>query len=484
MTEDMLLFALFGLIILSALLLPMLGENVRNRVAGASAVAITGIALSIGVLALIHPPAALFAGGLDRIGAIFFMTNAIVGCASALLSPGYLRGHTSSLLPEGARWYWLGFYLFWGSLLAIPATTNLGSGWLLIEASTGTSAFLVAYSGGRRSLEAGWKYLILTTMGLTVAFAGIVVLEAGEGAHLTGIAALEWPVLHALVHQIPPATLYLADILVFAGFATKAGLAPVHHWLPDAHSEAPAPVSAMLSASLLPSVILILWRLQGVLGNPVGSINTSLFTIFGLFSIAVAVPFLWTALPVKRLLAYSTLEHVGVLAVGIGFATPLALAGVILHFTGHALAKSLGFYSSMPAMAAQKDGDHKPLSGLARQNSPAAAGLSVSLLALGGAPPSPLFLSELLIMAGGIAAHQIWATILFAVLLAMGFLGLMRQAIEVSLGRTRHGSPHAQGGPIGWLLPATFSGLLLAVSAIAVWAYPMGRFLAHLGWMA
>ena len=150
-----------------------------------------------------------------------------------------------------------------------------------------------------------------------------------------------------------------ALVLILGGLASKIGWAPAHSWLPDAHSEAPPPVSAMLSAALLPTVMLVAWR-YGDRARAGGPRCRAVFLAFGVMSLAVAVPFLWRSMPLKRLLAYSSLEHMGVLALGIGFATPLATAGVLLHVAGHALAKALGFYTSIPLLRHQPETADQP----------------------------------------------------------------------------------------------------------------------------
>lgn len=467
MTENVWIVVTFALLIAGAMFLPLLPARKAHQVSSPLALCIWLVAMAAGISALSGPSTPAYVGGLDRVGSLFWMVNATIGAISALVSAIYLKNSTHSLLRDGVRWYHLGFYLFWATLLAIPAVTNLGTSWLLIEASTGTSALLVAYSGTRRSLEAGWKYLILTTMGLTVAFAGIVLLDAGEASHVAGIASLDWATIHQLARHIPHGALEVADILIFSGMAAKVGWAPVHHWLPDAHSESPAPVSAMLSASLLPSVLLVIWRLQVVLGSNLSTLQHWLFLGFGLASLAVSVPFLWRPLPVKRLLAYSSLEHMGIIALGIGFATPLALMGVLLHFVGHAFAKALGFYATLPATALQPRATTHPLSGMARLSPSVATGIGVSLASLAGIPPSPLFISELLIIAGGIEAHQIVIVIIFILLLALGFIGLMYQMLDALLAPTR-GDP--RGGKRGrkiWTLDTLLTGALIATFGIA-----------------
>src|SRR5205823_11366070 len=168
--------------------------------------------------------------------------------------------------------------------------------------------------------------------------------------------------------------------------------APVHNWLPDAHSEAPAPVSALLSAALLPTVVLVAWRSCRALTPAVGTATAhSVLVGFGLLSLAVAVPFLWRPLPWKRLLAYSSIEHMGVIALGPGFGGPLALAGVAVHVVAHALAKALGFYAAVPLLGHEPRAAGHPARGIGRTEPSLGAVLGVSLGALAGLPPSPLF---------------------------------------------------------------------------------------------
>ena len=212
----------------------------------------------------------------------------------------------------------------------------------------------------------------------------------------------------------------------------------MHNWLPDAHSEAPPPVSALLSAALLPVVILVAWRVLATLGPALhAGVAKGAFLAFGLASLAIAVPFLWRPQPWKRLLAYSSLEHMGVLALGIGFATPLATAGVVLHLAGHALAKALGFYAAIPLVDHHPGAAEGPPRGVARASAGTAAAIGVSLATLGGLPPSPLFFSELLILLGGIAAGQLAIALIAAGLLALGFLGLAHALIEGLAGGER-----------------------------------------------
>ena len=244
-----------------------------------------------------------------------------VGLVGVLISPAYLGTVTSTLVTPKRQVsaYYALFYLFWAALLAVPLAGNLGTAWLLVEATTAASALLVGFAGTARALEAGWKYLILTSLGLGIALLGIVVLAAGVPGG--GLASLTWRALPGYGGGASNAL--VAYLLLLVGLAAKIGWAPVHNWLPDAHSQAPAPVSAMLSAALLPAVLLIAWRCEQGLAPVIGLRTAQNVLIgFGLTSVAVAVPFLSRRLAWKRLLAYSSLEHMGVIALGIGFGIP------------------------------------------------------------------------------------------------------------------------------------------------------------------
>jgi hydrogenase-4 component F len=270
---------------------------------------------------------------------------------------------------------------------------------------------------------------------------------------------------------MPQAATMLAFVLLIAGLATKIGWAPVHNWLPDAHSEAPAPISAMLSAALLPSVALIAWRVKLTLQPSVGTQTArGIFLAFGLASILVAVPFLWRSLPWKRLLAYSSLEHMGIVALGIGFGTPLAIAGVVLHIAGHALAKALGFYATTPLLRAQPSAAAQPPVAVVDASPATATAMAVSLIALSGLPPSPLFLSELLILLGGLDANEPIVTAIAVVGLALGFLGLLHGLIDGVIGepgkiRRRAG---ARRDRTTVSLTSVLGGALLALTAAGV----------------
>lgn len=441
-----------------------------TSVAAAGAVVAAAFAGTLAAVALAAPGHPLIHQWVvvDAAAGLLVGVIGVVGLASVLVSPAYLATMTAGLVrPEWRpRLYYELLLVFWAILAAIPLVGNLGGAWLLIEATTAASALLVGFSGRPGALEAGWKYLILTSLGLGVALLGIVLLAAGS-AH-GGLDALSW---RGLGHLRQGQTTLVAYLLVLAGLAAKIGWAPVHNWLPDAHSEAPAPVSALLSAALLPAVLLVAWRSSLSLGPAIGA-NTarSVLVGFGLLSLAVAVPFLWRPLPWKRLLAYSSLEHMGVIALGIGFGTPLALAGVAVHIAGHGIAKALGFYAATPLLSIEPRASAHAVGGIAKTQPALGTAMGISLGALAGLPPSPLFASEVLIVAGGFAAGRPWTAASAAALLALGFLGLAQALIRTLAGRARRREGGAPRGLTGVrALTGVTAVALIGLTASSFW---------------
>ncbi len=409
---------------------------------------------------------------LDAAGAVLVGVIAVVGTASVAISPAYLAttAHDGSG-PRGPRaHYYAALLVFWAALLAVPMAANLGAAWLLVEATTAASALLVAFSGKARALEAAWKYLVLTSLGLAMALLGVVVLQVAQH-QAGGPTGLTYTSIHDAAAGLDPEVTLVAYLLLLAGLAAKIGWAPVHNWLPDAHSEAPPPVSALLSAALLPAVLLVAWRVQQALAGSVGdAASRQVFILFGLASLAVAVPFLWRPQAWKRLLAYSSLEHMGVIALGIGFGHPLALAGVVVHIAGHAVAKAVGFYASIPLLVVQPSTATRAPRGVARRDGWVGGVVAGSLGALAGLPPSPLFVSELLIGLGGIESGHTGAVIAAVVLLALGFLGLAHTLVEAVAGRSG-GRPRTGPAPNRKLIRSLAAGgaaLLLAVTLAAL----------------
>ena len=472
---DALLPTLPALALLAAALSPALpGTRAAERLNLAFAIAIAGLALALAGLGLAGTEAAWAPAGLrlDPVGGAFLGLAGTIGLASVAASPAFLR-HAGRgwFSARGAHaWYYASLQLFWAALLVLPLLDNLALAWLAVEATTAASALLVGFSGARNALEAGWKYLILTTLGLAVAMLGIVILAGAAGAAgEEGLGALSFPALERAAPEMPAAAAAAALVLIVGGLAAKIGWAPVHNWLPDAHSEAPPPVSAMLSAALLPTVMLVAWRTAAALRPATGAgLGEALFVGFGILSLAIAVPFLWRPLPWKRLLAYSSLEHMGVVALGIGFGTRLAIAGALLHVGAHGVSKALGFYASIPLLRIDRRAGRRPVRGIARADAATGTAVGIALLSLAGMPPSPVFVSEAMVLLGGIEAGHLAAAALAAVLLGLGFVGLAHAAIEGLLGRRPPGrGPRPRSAGTVAALTGVAAQLLAALVAVS-----------------
>jgi hydrogenase-4 component F len=470
-SRELLALAAVGLPSLTALTVAVAPRRAVQPVAIVGLTLAGVVAIGLALVTLADPAAIALTEWvvIDAAAGLLVGVIGIVTFASAVTSPAYLESTTAGLFGprQAVRGYYVGLALFVAVLTAVPLAGNLGGAWLLVEATTAASAILVGFSGKPRALEAGWKYLLLTSLGLGFSLLGIVLL-----ASITPGATLELLSWRALADNVPAGeTALAAFLLVVVGLAAKIGWAPVHNWLPDAHSEAPPPVSALLSAALLPAVLLVAWRAERALEPAIGAgTGRSVLITFGLVSLAVAIPFLWRPLAWKRLLAYSSLEHMGVIAIGVGFATPLALAGVAVHIVGHAVAKALGFYAATPLLGHEPRAAGHFVTGIARTQPPLGTTMGISLGTLAGLPPSPLFLSEILIVAGGFQAGRGWAAAATAALLALGFVGLAHSLIETTGGRShRRDRSHAPGLRPVVALAGAATVILTALAAAAFW---------------
>jgi len=322
----------------------------RLNVAGALLTAVLAGAVVVDVASNgpQEDPSGLFY--VDALSAVLIGTIAAVGLAAALVSVGYLRrdllaGH---LLDgrKGLGWYYFGFHIFIWTMLATVSVANLGLLWVGIEATTLASALLVGFYRTKAALEAAWKYIILCTVGITFALFGVLLTYyAAVQANGDG-ASLEWTALSARAAQLDPALMKLAFVFILIGFGTKAGFAPLHTWLADAHSQAPSPISGVLSGVLLACALYAILRFQALTAAATGTdFASNLLLAFGVFSVAVAVPFILIQRDLKRLLAYSSVEHIGLMAVAFGIGGPLGTAAGLLHLVNHALTKALLFFA-------------------------------------------------------------------------------------------------------------------------------------------
>src|SRR6266581_4941159 len=276
----------------------------------------------------------------DALSTLLAFCVSLVGALAAWLGPG-MGGDDGYDGTEARRFRIFANLCVFAMLFAV-SSNNVGFMWIAIEATTITSAMLIPLHVTKASVEASWKYILIGSVGIALAFGGTV-LGYFDFVNLVGRqeAALNWTVLRASAPQLHPEVIQLAFVFILIGYGTKAGLAPMHTWLPDAHSEAPTPISAMLSGVSLKIAVYALLRFHILTTQCLDSgFSRTLLLSFGLFSMFLAPPFILVQTNLKRLLAYSSLEHVGLICAGIGLNCRLTIFGALLHMGYHALAKS------------------------------------------------------------------------------------------------------------------------------------------------
>jgi hydrogenase-4 component F len=407
---------------------------------------------------------------LDGLSAVFavmvsFLCALVVVFATSLF-PGTMR--TYGPLWSRRRAFFVLIGGFWTSmLLAVTAGDFIGL-WAGISATTLTTTFLVAYVGGREALEAAWKYLILCSFGIAIALIGIMLLgRAAMAAGALPADALAWNTLATTASTMSPSLVRVSLLLMLIGFATKAGLVPMHAWLPDAHSKAPAPVSALLSGLLVSCALYAIMRVQAVAAHTTAaSLFDTVLLAGGGLSVIVASLLMLAQRDVKRLLSYSTIEHAGLVAIALGIATPLAAFAAVYHVLNHAFGKSLAFLAVGVIQSEEGTTSIGHLKGLWHR--PSGRALLGALIGLAGLPPFGLFLSELLIVIAAVIAHNWIALTVTLVGLSVAFAALLRLAIDTSAGtnpemRTKGVIRSFKVGAMGAVVCVAVVGLLLAL---------------------
>ena len=407
---------------------------------------------------------------IDALGAYLLILTVLVAAMALAASPHYISHEfaANKLGPRDEGHYYALFLWFVGTLVAVPLVDNLGLLWVAIEATTVVSALLVGINRSPDAIEAAWKYLILGTIGVGFALLATLLAYASSVRVLGESSdALNWTTLMTIAPQLNPNLLRLSFVFALAGYGTKIGLAPFHTWLPDAHSQAPSPISALLSGVSLIAAFYALVRFHLVAAAGLGpAFSSNLLVFFGLLSIAVALPFLIRQEDVKRLLAYSSVEHMGVLALGLGFGGPLALLGVIAHIGFHALTKATLFISAGELVHQYGNRRLSAIRGT-RTASPVAGGaLGSGIVLLGGLPPSGLFVTEFAIIVGGVTRGYGLAAALAALLLALCFVALGVHGSRIVWG---HSGPVDAAREIDWSMALRLALPLLAVAVLGLW---------------
>ena len=406
---------------------------------------------------------------VDPFNVFLVALTAFVAFTTSVFSRPYMRIEEAHgrVTPARLRLYHSMFQLFVFAMLLALLTNNVGILWVAMEAATLTTVLLVSLYRTPEGLEAAWKYFILCGVGIAQALFGTILLYfAAERVLGAGGDALLWTALNGVRGELEPTVLALAFVFLLVGYGTKAGLVPLHNWLPDAHAEGPAPVSAVLSGLLLNVALYAIVRckvlVDGALPN---GFARHLMMGFGLVSVIVAALLLARQRDIKRLFAYSSIEHMGIVTFAFGIGGPIANFAGLLHMTVHSLTKSALFFTA--GHAAQKAGTQliDGIRGLVTINPVVGWGLAFGTLAILGVPPFGVFASEFLILTTAMR-EQPWATPLLLAALGIAFAAMFSRVQPMVFGDTT-----ASRLPIRPAMLPVFAHLAL-VLMLGVWIPP------------
>jgi hydrogenase-4 component F len=364
----------------------------------------------------------------DGLTSFFLVNIAIVFGLVLIYSVGYLRH-----IPEGRfsspRWFFSLLFLSLFTMVAVYLSGNLGLMWIFVEATTLASALLVGFYNTEGAVEAGWKYLIVCTVGIAFALLGTITLYlAAVRCGVAADTALDWSTLMSAAPAFGGAAdlVKMAFVFVTIGYGTKIGFVPMHSWLPDAHAEAPSPISAMLSAVLLNCALYALLRFDAITTRAIGTgFPHTLLLIFGSLSVVVAAFLMMVQRDLKRLLAYSSIEHMGIIAIGVGLGGFFGLYGALLHAFNHSIAKALLFFTAGNIRENFSTLKMERIRGMAQSLPWTSGALVLGALAIVGMPPFGLFVSEFFVLTAAFSAGRYQVAILLLVSLSVVFGALV-----------------------------------------------------------
>ncbi|BAX93832.1 proton-conducting transporter membrane subunit [Mycobacterium shigaense] len=440
-----------------------------------SAVTVLGCAAALGFR--VESGAQFALGGLLRVDALtvtMLIVIGIVGTLATWASISYIdaelaRAHTDA---RGARRYGVLTPAFLAAMVLALCANNIGVVWVAIEATTVITAFLVGHRRTRTALEATWKYVVICSVGIAVAFLGTVLLYfAARCAGAPAAQALNFDVLAAHARGLDPGVARLAGGLLLIGYGAKAGLFPFHTWLADAHSQAPAPVSALMSGVLLSVAFSVVIRLRPIIDAATGpTFLRSGLLVVGLATLLIAALMLIVTGDIKRMLAYSSMENMGLIAIAAAAGTTLAISALLLHVLAHGIAKTLLFLAGGQLQAAHNSTAIADITGVVHRSRLVGVSFATGLIVLLGLPPFAMFASELAIARSLAGVRLAWVLAVVTLLIAIAFAALVRNAGRVLLGTPASGAPSIT-------VPATAAAALIAgvvaSTALGVTAGPL-----------
>ncbi|MEL7564151.1 MAG: hydrogenase 4 subunit F [Dehalobacterium sp.] len=366
---------------------------------------------------------------VDALSIIVLDIVIILGFMVSIYSVGYLEEDLKQGKIDGERLrlYYILLYAFIFTMILALTVKNMGIMWIAIEATTLASAFLVGFYNSKESIEAAWKYVIICSVGIAVAFLGIILLHLSSLGILSEAQFLDWTALFTHAEALKSPVLRLSFIFILVGFGTKAGLAPMHTWLPGAHSQAPSPISALLSGVLLNSAMYGIIRTAVIINKNLGSnvFTGHLLMVIGILSIAIAAVVILTQKEYKSLLAYSSIEHMGIIAFALGLFTPASIFGALFHMINHSFTKSMLFFAAGNILHKFHTSKISKIKGILKALPVSGTAFLLGLFAIAGTPPFSIFTSEFNIIAAIFASNRFIIGTIFILLLAIVFSGIV-----------------------------------------------------------
>jgi hydrogenase-4 component F len=465
-------------------------RTITAWLAPGACLAIVGIGIAEAVRVLQSGPVTALSDELrvDALSALMIVLIGGVGAISTAYGVAYIRTEliNGSTTARRARLYGGLMQVTIAAMLVVVIADNLGVLWVAIETTTIATVLLVGHRRDRASVEASWKYLVLGSVGVATALLGTVLVyfvsrQTGAGTS----SALNWSTLVERAADLDPGALRVAIGFVVVGYGTKAGLAPLHSWLPDAYSQAPAPAAALMAGALSSMSLYALLRFKVIADIALGTgFVRNLLLAAALFSLVAAASLMVTQGDYKRLLAYSSVEHAGLVALAAAIGSPLAVTAALLHMIGNGLAKSVAFCSTGELLFSTGTTRIDGVRGLLHERPFVGATFGLSLLALMGVPPFSIFASELAIVRAGISGGLTWAISIAIVLMLVIFTAIAVHGLNMLAGR-REPVPPADAAPASTLtghvsaLPARIPlvGGLIVAAAVGVTIWPISRLL-------
>src|SRR3989440_3706120 len=419
--------ALTALLCIPALGAVLLAAIPRYRLAAALNVTLCALTLSCAAALYRHRPGPSLYLLVDDVNTVFLFVGALVGFSTSVFSAGYIAHElqTRRLKARDLRFYHAMYQLLMFAMNLALVSNNIGLMWVAIELATLTTVMMVGIYRTNAALEAAWKYFILGSVGIALALFGTILVYLAAQEHRgQGMPAMAWDRLAASSASFDPSLLNLAFVFLLLGYGTKVGLVPVHAWLPDAHAEGPTPISAVLSGLLLNVALFALLRFKMVMAGNAGALAPGpLMVTMGLLSLVFAGFMLYRRDDIKRMFAYSSIEHMGIISFAFGMGGPLANFAGLLHMIMHSLTKSAIFFSV--GHISQVKGTQKmdDIRGLTVSHPVLGWGLILGVITIVGLPPTGIFMSEFLILTSTFARAPALAVVLgFGLLIALGAL--------------------------------------------------------------